>query len=360
MLGSNEPITLFATGLQWEVFEDGGHDTARAVVDLAAQGEPGGNRAQIRFARTARPHPATDRRATGTGREAVGRMVGRAPTSRDGREGRSAQRTDAPRALSRSDGLDPGRRNDLAAGGARRCRNWDYRYCWLRDAAMSARALVDLGLADRGRRVAAVGRRRASTAPVGIPRRLHPLYTVDGLELGPEAVIDTLPGYAGSRPVRSATPRIARSSSMSSVRSPTCWPPSSPDAARCCDRDWRCVEAMVTAVERRWQEPDHGVWEARLAAAPPCLLESDVLVDSGSCTASAGPSRTRRHRSWLELRDRIRDDVLEQGGTRAGSLLRRLRDRRSTHRHSGSVFRASCPTTTLDSSPPSQGRGGTA
>ena len=36
----------------------------------------------------------------------------------------------------------------------------------------------------------------------GHPERLHPLYTVDGLELGPEAVIDTLPGYAGSRPVR--------------------------------------------------------------------------------------------------------------------------------------------------------------
>ena len=80
-------------------------------------------------------------------------------------------------------------------------RNWDYRYCWLRDAAMSARVLVDLGsLGEAEAFLHWVDGCIARTG--GHPERLHPLYTIEGLELGPEAVIETLPGYAGSRPVR--------------------------------------------------------------------------------------------------------------------------------------------------------------
>ena len=80
-------------------------------------------------------------------------------------------------------------------------RNWDYRYCWLRDAAMTAQALVELGSLDEAERFLRwVDRCIEGTG--GHPERLHPLYTVDGQDLGPEAVIETLPGYAGSRPVR--------------------------------------------------------------------------------------------------------------------------------------------------------------
>ncbi len=53
------------------------------------------------------------------------------------------------------------------------------------------------------------------------PERLHPLYTLAGGPLPPEAVIDSLPGYAGSRPVRVATRRTSRCSSTSSARSST-------------------------------------------------------------------------------------------------------------------------------------------
>ena len=67
---------------------------------------------------------------------------------------------------------------------------------------MTARALVDLGSLRRGDGVPARGSTGASTGTGGHPERLHPLYTIDGLDLGPEAVIETLPGYAGSRPVR--------------------------------------------------------------------------------------------------------------------------------------------------------------
>ncbi len=51
------------------------------------------------------------------------------------------------------------------------------------------------------------------------PERLHPVYALDGSSPGAEAVIDTLPGYAGSRPVRIGNIADQRSSSMSSARS---------------------------------------------------------------------------------------------------------------------------------------------
>ena len=81
-------------------------------------------------------------------------------------------------------------------------RNWDYRYCWLRDAAMTARALVDLGSLGRGRGASCAGWTAASSAPAGTRSGCTRSTRSTGYELGAEAVIETLPGYAGSRPVR--------------------------------------------------------------------------------------------------------------------------------------------------------------
>ena len=58
VLGYNEPITLFAPGVEWDVFEDGGHDTARAVVDLSAAG--GHVPLELRFdSNNVGPHPTS-------------------------------------------------------------------------------------------------------------------------------------------------------------------------------------------------------------------------------------------------------------------------------------------------------------
>src|SRR4029453_8306436 len=77
-------------------------------------------------------------------------------------------------------------------------RNWDYRFCWLRDAAMAAAALVKLGSETEAMNfldwLLEVLRERS-------PERLQPLYTLTGEELGAEAEIAELPGYAGSRPI---------------------------------------------------------------------------------------------------------------------------------------------------------------
>ena len=191
-------------------------------------------------------------------------------------------------------------------------RNWDYRYCWLRDAAMTARVLVDLGSLEEAEALlrwvdGCIDRTG------GHPERLHPLYTVEGLELGPEAVIDTLPGYAGSRPVRVGN--AANRQIQLDVFGPIADLVAAVAQARgfVRDSDWHVVQEMVRAVERRWHEPDHGIWEARMAprhhvySKVMCWLTVARGIEVQELRGEPVPSE------WVELRDRIRANVLLLG-----------------------------------------------
>ena len=311
VLGCNEPIVLFAPGIEWDVFEDGGHDTARTSVDLSATG--GRVAIELRFgSQSVERHPgsiedrqlraeqpwvdwAASLRLPGTATKEVLRSaltlrgLCHAPTGSI----LAAATTSLPEEL----------------GGVR---NWDYRYCWLRDAAMSARALVDLGsLAEAEALLRWVDGCIERTG--GHPERLHPLYTVDGIELGPEAVIDTLPGYAGSRPVRvgNAANRQIQLDVFGPITDLLAAVSEARGSVR--DEDWRVAEAMVQAVERRWHEPDHGVWEARLP--PRHHVYSKVMC--WRTVARALDLRAMRGEAerpdWVELRERIRANVLAHG-----------------------------------------------
>src|SRR4051812_3058496 len=315
VLGSSEPISIHSPGVEWDVFDDGGHDSARAVVDLAAAG--GTVVIELRFdSDDVDPHPrplgerqseveqdwsawAASLRVPAVARPEVIRSaltlraLCHAPTGSI----LAAATTSLPEVL----------------GGVR---NWDYRYCWLRDAAMSARALVDLGsLAEAEALLRWVD--GCVTRTGGHPERLHPLYTLEGLELGPEAVIDTLPGYAGSRPVRvgNAANRQIQLDVFGPIVDLVAAVAEASGSVR--DEHWPIVEAMVQAVERRWHEPDHGIWEARL---PPrhhvyskvmCWLTVDRALQ---VQALRGEDL---HSDWVELRDCIRSNVLEHGWNEA-------------------------------------------
>jgi GH15 family glucan-1,4-alpha-glucosidase len=191
-------------------------------------------------------------------------------------------------------------------------RNWDYRYCWLRDAAMAAHALVELGSLDE-----ATGYLewiyRTIQRTGGHPERLHPLYTVDGLDLGPEAVIETLPGYAGSRPVRVGN--AANRQVQLDVFGPIADLIAAVASARgsVLHHEWDVIEAMVEAVDRRWHEPDHGIWEARLA--PRHHVHSKVMcwmtVDRALRVVEMYGREPRPE--WEALRERIAENVLSHG-----------------------------------------------
>ncbi len=190
-------------------------------------------------------------------------------------------------------------------------RNWDYRFCWLRDASMSASSLVRLGSNSEAMGfldwVLGVVDKHES------PERLCPLYTVTGGMLGSEGEIGELSGYRGSRPVRvgNAASRQVQLDVFGPIvelvhdlflR-----------GAPLSSEHWRLVEAMVLAVQRRWHEPDHGIWEVRLARRH--HVHSKVMcwttVDRAIRIAQGFMGQQRD--DWITLRDTIAADVLEQG-----------------------------------------------
>jgi len=311
VLGSNEPVALYSPGVEWEVIQDGGHDTARALVDLAAARGPVA--LELRFGSVSLEH----HRIALHERQAAAEQPWR-DWLRTLRLPGQARDLVARSALTLRGLCHEATGSILAAattslpeelGGVR---NWDYRYCWLRDAAMTARILVDLG---------SLGEAEALLRWVdgciertgGHPERLHPLYTVDGYELGAEAVIDTLPGYAGSRPVRVGN--LANHQLQLDVFGQIADLLAAVADARGSVRDdeWRVLEAMVQAVERRWHEPDHGLWEARLP--PRHHVYSKVMC---WMTVDRALHVVRRHGAgdrpeWVALRDRIGHNVLEYG-----------------------------------------------
>jgi trehalose-phosphatase len=318
VLGSSEPVALYSPGVEWEIVRDGGHETARAVVDLAAAG--GSVLLEVRFGSNSLAHPRIPLRERQEAAERPWRewLAGlRLPNLARDLVARSALTL---RALCHqpTGSILAAATTSLPEeiGGVR---NWDYRYCWLRDAAMTARVLVDLGsLAEAEALLRWIDGCVERTG--GHPERLHPLYTVDGYELGAEAVIETLPGYAGSRPVRVGN--LANHQLQLDVFGPIADLIAAVADARGSVREeeWRVLESMVEAVSRRWHEPDHGLWEARL---PPrhhiyskvmCWMAVDrapyVLRRHG---AGRKPADGTDPAEWEALRDRIGHNVLEYG-----------------------------------------------
>jgi len=189
-------------------------------------------------------------------------------------------------------------------------RNWDYRYCWLRDGAMTVGALALLGRTQEAD--AFIGWLNPLFEAAASPERVHPLYTLDGNLLGPEAVVDTLPGYAGSRPVRIGN--AAQGQVQLDVFGPICNMIADTAHARgfVTGNDLAIINSCVEAVERRWNEPDHGIWEIR--DAPRDHVHSRVMcwmaVDQAlKVLALAKASRP----DWEALADRIKEDVLTNG-----------------------------------------------
>jgi len=308
VLGSSDPIALYSPGVDWAIREDGGNEIATAVVDLAAAGRV---TLELRLGTADLDHhpvPVADRqRAAGEhSREWVRSLVvpqwSREQVIRSALTLRGLCHQPTGAIIAAATASLP-----EWIGGVR---NWDYRYCWLRDAAMTAHALVELGSTDEAERLLGwLNRVAANTG--GHPERIHPLYALDGDELGAEAVIDTLSGYAGSRPVR------VGNAASHQVQLDVFGPVTDLIAAVSEHRgltpeDVELVKLMVEAVKRRWHEPDHGIWEARL---PPrhhvyskvmCWLTVDRAIAMGGRGMPVG-------RDWRVLREAIANDVLTHG-----------------------------------------------
>ncbi|SIO86005.1 trehalase-like domain-containing protein [Nocardiopsis sp. JB363] len=190
-------------------------------------------------------------------------------------------------------------------------RNWDYRYCWLRDGALTVQALVTLGSTSEAEAFLDWLHRVVDSLPS--PELLRPLYSLRGTGLGPEETIESLSGYAGSRPVRIGN--LADHQVQLDVFGPVVELICHLSTARgsLADRDWDLIQAMAQAVARRWHEPDHGIWEER--DEPRQRVYSKVMcwVTLDRALRLAHTYGRQADPTWERLRQSIATQVLEQG-----------------------------------------------
>lgn len=308
ILDNPEPIVLRSPGVRWTLRKDGAHDTAIAEVDLAAD-----------------PVVLELRYGSGHLRPSAADIAHRQAFT-EAYWANGIQQLVFPQAahdlVRRSTlllrGLVFGPTGAIAAAGTTSLpealggvRNWDYRYCWLRDAALTAACLLRLGSAHEAMRY--LDWLLDVVNECESPDRLRPLYTVGGRTLGPEGEISELAGYRNSRPVR-----IGNAASRQVQLD--VFGPIVDLVALLLDYDapissdhWRLVQAMVQAVEARWREPDHGIWEIRAEARH--HVHSKVMcwqtIDRAVRVADRFLGRDRA--DWRGLRDEIARDVLDSG-----------------------------------------------
>lgn len=315
--GTVDRMALRAPGVDWNIVNEGIHQTARGTVDLSISGQVV---LELRCGRSdlrASKRSETDRQAE---------------TKRfwnewaDNLDLPIEQRDLVTRSALTLKGLCHGPTGAIVTaattslpqhlGGTR---NWDYRYCWLRDAAICASALARIG--STGEALAFLDWTMSLLETRNDPERLPPLYNVTGRHLPPEAEIAKLPGFAGSRPVRvgnAADGQIQLDCFGSIVDLVHVI---AEEGAEITDDHWRLVEAMVLAVSRRWKEPDHSIWEIRRAprhhvySKVMCWVAVDRAIDLSERFLDRPPA------AWNQLRDDIADDVLTNGwNERRGSF----------------------------------------
>ena len=301
-------VRLRAPGLQWRVESDGRNDTARVEVDLSAgpvvlellcgvgAGEYASAEPERRSATIEHWSSWADRLDLPPLRtELVRRSALVLKALCHGPTGAivAAPTTSLPQQL----------------GGSR---NWDYRYCWMRDASMAAATLVRLGSVDEAMDLLDWLLRLIDTGGAHLDR-LAPIYTVDEGPLPPESEDRDLPGYGGSHPVRIGN--AAEQQVQTDVFGPVMeliWRLGRAGAPLD-ERHWRLVEQTAAAVDRRWREPDQGIWEIR--AAPRHHVHSKTMcwmaVDRG--VALAGAVFNRSVPEWEILRDTIAAEILAKG-----------------------------------------------
>lgn len=309
LAGTSDPISLYAAGVEFFVTTDGRNCTATAEIDLGA----GPVVLTMRSGDTEPyvPHDAGEpaRRAvmTAASREWVDSLE--IPGVKPALVGRSAL---VLRALSyEPTGAVLAASTTSLPEGVGGTRNWDYRYCWLRDGAMTVKALADLGSTVQAEGFLGWLGGILENSPGA--EWLHPLYSVSGTSLSTEATLESLPGYAGSRPVRIGN--AADNQVQLDVFGPVAEliDTLSERGGTVTEFQWGLLSQMVEAVASRWHEPDHGIWEARRAPRHHTYTKTMcwVTVDRALRVAARHGRRPQPH--WAALADKIREEVLIEG-----------------------------------------------
>jgi GH15 family glucan-1,4-alpha-glucosidase len=191
-------------------------------------------------------------------------------------------------------------------------RNWDYRYCWLRDAALILLVLMRAGYRDE----AEAWRQWLLRAIAGSAAQMQTIYGVRGERRLDEYEIPWLSGYENSRPVRIGN--AASNQFQLDVYGEVLAAMWEADRAgiKMTEPDWALMVQLMKFLESHWQKPDEGIWEVRggrqhfTHSKMMAWLAFDraiKLVEDCGCAAS------ENHHRWHEIRDRIHAEVCERG-----------------------------------------------
>ncbi|MGD2075884.1 MAG: glycoside hydrolase family 15 protein [Gammaproteobacteria bacterium] len=189
-------------------------------------------------------------------------------------------------------------------------RNWDYRYCWLRDATFTLYALLIAGYTDEAR----AWREWLLRAAAGAPQDLQILYGLAGERRLSEVELPWLPGYQGARPARAGNAAFSQRQldvygevfdalhlARRSALQPT-------------PHSWDLQRVLLDFLESAWSEPDDGIWEMRgprrhfTHSKVMAWVAFDRAIKAVDNFGLEGP-RSR----WQTLRDSIHEQVCRRG-----------------------------------------------
>jgi GH15 family glucan-1,4-alpha-glucosidase len=196
-------------------------------------------------------------------------------------------------------------------------RNWDYRFCWMRDASFTLWALHALGLDweadDFVQYVADLERNEDGSLQI--------MYGIRGQKDLEERILEHMKGYEGSRPVRVGNGAFAQRQNdvygavLDSVYV------HSKNRDHIPERLWPILEDQVECAARVWREPDQGIWEAR--GEPRHYVSSKMMcwvaLDRGARLAERR-GQDDRVGPWQALADEIKAEILEKGVDGRGVL----------------------------------------
>ena len=192
-------------------------------------------------------------------------------------------------------------------GGAR---NWDYRFCWLRDATLTLLALMNAGYYDE----AAAWRDWLLRAAAGAPSQVQIMYGIAGERRLPEMALPWLAGYADSRPVRigNAAHGQLQLDVFGEVMDALHQARKGGLQAR--EADWAFQRALLEHLETAWSRPDQGMWEIRGAAQhfTYSKIMAWMALDRGVRSAEALGNDEAIDR-WRSLRAAIHEEVCRRG-----------------------------------------------
>jgi GH15 family glucan-1,4-alpha-glucosidase len=193
-------------------------------------------------------------------------------------------------------------------------RNWDYRYCWLRDTTLTLLAMLHAGYSDE----ALAWRQWLLRAVAGDPADVQIMYGIAGERRLEERELDWLPGFADSQPVRVGNAASAQLQLDVYGETIDALYQTRLHGAPKDDNIWSLTRKLLNWLEDGWRQPDAGIWEVRgpyrhfTHSKVMAWVAFDRAVRIHDEFGRDGPVDR-----WIALRDEIRAEVLELGWSEA-------------------------------------------